>query len=57
MDIIGLPHDIMDRYPAELSGGQAQRVGIAAGATGWASCWCALRIRHQRRDHLPPNQL
>ena len=29
MDIIGLPRDIMDRYPAELSGGQVQRVGIA----------------------------
>ena len=29
MDIIGLPRDIMDRYPAELSGGQAQRVWIA----------------------------
>ena len=29
MDIIGLPRDIMDRFPAELSGGQAQRVGIA----------------------------
>ena len=29
MDLIGLPREIMGRYPAELSGGQAQRVGIA----------------------------
>ena len=29
MDLIGLSPDIKDRYPAELSGGQAQRVGIA----------------------------
>ena len=29
MDIVGLPQDLLDRYPAELSGGQQQRVGIA----------------------------
>lgn len=29
LDIVGLSLDILDRFPAELSGGQAQRVGIA----------------------------
>lgn len=29
MDIVGLPADIRERYPSELSGGQEQRVGIA----------------------------
>jgi osmoprotectant transport system ATP-binding protein len=29
MGIVGLPDDLLERYPAELSGGQQQRVGIA----------------------------
>ena len=29
MEIVGLPEDMRERYPAELSGGQQQRVGIA----------------------------
>lgn len=29
MGIVGLDDDLLDRYPSELSGGQAQRVGIA----------------------------
>ncbi len=29
MDIVGLPKDLLERYPSELSGGQQQRVGIA----------------------------
>ncbi|MCC6099238.1 MAG: ABC transporter ATP-binding protein [Coriobacteriaceae bacterium] len=29
MGIVGLPDDLLDRYPSELSGGQQQRVGIA----------------------------
>lgn len=29
MDIVGLPDDLLGRYPSELSGGQQQRVGIA----------------------------
>ena len=29
LDLVGLPREIKDRYPSELSGGQAQRVGLA----------------------------
>jgi osmoprotectant transport system ATP-binding protein len=29
LDLIGLPHDMRSRYPAQLSGGQRQRVGVA----------------------------
>jgi ABC-type oligopeptide transport system ATPase subunit len=29
LDLVGLPHAFVDRYPHELSGGQGQRVGIA----------------------------
>ncbi|HIW76684.1 MULTISPECIES: ABC transporter ATP-binding protein [Gordonibacter] len=29
MDLVGLPAELAERFPAELSGGQAQRVGIA----------------------------
>lgn len=29
MGIVGLPDELLERYPAELSGGQQQRVGIA----------------------------
>ena len=29
IDLVGLPRDFLDRYPHELSGGQARRVGVA----------------------------
>jgi len=29
LELIGLPHDVRDRFPAQLSGGQRQRVGVA----------------------------
>ena len=29
IDMVGLPRDFLDRYPHELSGGQARRVGVA----------------------------
>ncbi|MDD2455631.1 MAG: ATP-binding cassette domain-containing protein [Kiritimatiellae bacterium] len=29
MDIVGLPHNLLDAYPREISGGQCQRVSIA----------------------------
>ena len=29
VDMVGLPRDFLERYPHELSGGQARRVGVA----------------------------
>jgi len=29
LELVGLPHEMGERYPAELSGGQRQRVGVA----------------------------
>lgn len=29
MDMVGLPHTLLDSYPHQLSGGQARRVGVA----------------------------
>jgi oligopeptide transport system ATP-binding protein len=29
LDLVGLPHDVLDRYPHEFSGGQRQRISIA----------------------------
>jgi osmoprotectant transport system ATP-binding protein len=29
LDLVGLEHDLRDRYPSQLSGGQRQRVGVA----------------------------
>jgi osmoprotectant transport system ATP-binding protein len=29
LDLVGLEHELRDRYPAQLSGGQRQRVGVA----------------------------
>jgi osmoprotectant transport system ATP-binding protein len=29
LELIGLPHEVRDRYPSQLSGGQQQRVGVA----------------------------
>ncbi|MBW3094813.1 ABC transporter ATP-binding protein [Bifidobacterium sp. 64T4] len=34
LDKVGLPRDVMGKYPHELSGGQRQRVGIAAALIG-----------------------
>ncbi len=33
-DLVGLPKDVVGRYPGELSGGQQQRVGIARAIVG-----------------------
>lgn len=33
-DAVGLPREMLDRYPHELSGGTAQRVGVAAALAG-----------------------
>ena len=29
IEMVGLPREFLDRYPHELSGGQARRVGVA----------------------------
>jgi osmoprotectant transport system ATP-binding protein len=34
LDLIGLPHEMVRRYPAQLSGGQRQRVGVARALAG-----------------------
>ncbi len=34
LELIGLPGDFRDRYPAQLSGGQRQRVGVARALAG-----------------------
>jgi oligopeptide transport system ATP-binding protein len=33
LDVVGLPGDSLDRFPAEFSGGQQQRIGIARALT------------------------